>query len=209
MKPSDLDKQLEIYYIDENTGKEYTFTEYLDSVIDSFKNIYLNDSRITILDIETPFNVKNYIYITIKFQPLDDRKPLYYVIYNDLFNKFRINRKMLKDEQKIDLFYRSWAETDNLYDWMFITSYNQKHNIKFPENNMADIIEMLYEHDIKALEKTIQEEENRTKYPTSKDDSDNFFKSSRRNSTPYERTKAEIYKRGNKWQIENWESTHD
>ena len=40
MKPSDLDKQLEIYYIDENTGKEYTFTEYLDSVIDSFKNIH-------------------------------------------------------------------------------------------------------------------------------------------------------------------------
>ena len=55
----------------------------------------------------------------------------------------------------------------------------------------------------------IQEEENRTKYPTSKDDSDNFFKSSRRNSTPYERTKAEIYSRGNKWQIENWESTHN
>ena len=93
MKPSDLDKELEIYYIDENTGKEYTFTEYLDSVIDS-------------------------------------------------------------------------------------------------------------------LEKTIQEE-NRTKYPTSKDDSDNFFKFSRRNSTPYERTKAEIYNRGNKWQIENWESTHN
>ena len=30
----------------------------------------------------------------------------------------------------------------------------------------------------------------------------------KRDPTPYERTKAEVYSRGNKWQIENWESTH-
>ena len=30
----------------------------------------------------------------------------------------------------------------------------------------------------------------------------------KRDPTPYERTKAEVYSRGNKWQMENWESTH-
>jgi len=31
----------------------------------------------------------------------------------------------------------------------------------------------------------------------------------KRGTSPYERTKAEVYARGNKWQIERWEATHN
>lgn len=206
MKPSDLDKELDIYYVDENTGEEYTFTEYLDLTEDSIKTL-LYDPRISIFKIEKPVNKQNYIYVSIKFDPSDGRESINYVIYNNLFNKFQINRLALNGEYDIPFAYRIWAKTDNLYDWTIETSDHKKKFVKFPEKDIADIIEMLYEHDIKALKKTIKETEN-NKTLTTKNDSDNYILP-KRSSLPYERTKAEVYSKGNKWQIENWEATHN
>lgn len=203
MKPSDLDKELDIYYVDEDTGEEYTFTEYLDLTEDSIKTL-LYDPRISILKIERPVNKQNYIYVRIKFDPSDGREPLNYVIYNNLFNKFTINRLVLNGEYYIAVSDRIWAKTDNLYDWIIETFNHEKQQVKFPEKDIADIIEILYEHDIILLDKTIKE--NRAKIYT---DTKEYLVPARRNPTPYERTKAEVYSRGNKWEIENWESTHN
>lgn len=193
----------------------------IDNMKKLFRTAYLPRS-IEIIKFDEGTNhsldyLSKFLYITVKYTPEDDRLPLHYVIYcpdvDRDYNKFKIYRSEQKGEPNIDSEFVTWAETENYPMWTVkdINEEVKETNIK---KYFKDIIPMLYEFDIDNIQKTIEKKQRKEKedYEILKRQENNKKTKNLKpkpHTTAWENEKSKVYDRGNKWEIENWESTQE